>query len=93
MSITFKEAKEFFTSWGMIPYEESYDPHILGDVKDGIPAPCFNKLVIEASSLHGREFSTFCFKQIDATDGRYYLPMKTWEELEESFQKAFPNRK
>lgn len=88
--LTFLKAKEFFMSWGLFPHGEPTEPYSEEEIQDGITAACFNKLVLEAASLYGQPFAQFCFRQIDATDGHFYLPMETWEELEEAYKKAFP---
>ncbi len=86
MEMDFKEAQDFFKSWGVYPSDESTDDYNQEVIEQGINRGCYFKLIEEAKQLHGDEFAQFCARQIDATDDAFYLSASTWDELLEAWE-------
>lgn len=86
----FADVRAFFESWGLYPSEEEIASDLNPDNEQSISERCYTKLVKEAtthihSSKYKDYFAGFCRRQIDATDGGFYLSAETWDELEEAW--------
>jgi hypothetical protein len=80
---TFFKAIDFLTSWGLhfeTPEGESND----------IPYPhVYLRMRADAEMSYGEEFSNFCGMVTETTDGRTYLTVSSWDELEEEYNKFY----
>jgi hypothetical protein len=93
---TFTDVQAFFKSWGMYPKESIENEELDDDlnpeaIEQGINRKCYEKLIADAdkeinASYFPNYFSTFCRRQIDATDDQFYLSADSWEDLEEAWE-------
>ena len=88
MKATFQQVREFFLSWGLAPDCEEDDMQYSIRTRDGyiINSACYDRMRTNAEEVHGKDFSAFVSRSINAVDGSFYITADTWDELQEAWE-------
>lgn len=82
MKPTNDQIKEFFVSWGLAPtLEPEFGDLMNGDGSCDINQKSFEKMLVEAEKMYGREFMDTVRENVESTDGDYYVSVDMWEDM------------